>query len=511
MAAVVFENCFILFLICIFSLLCYSFIFKKPKNSRRGRDLPPSPPSLPIVGHLHLLLSTLTHKSLQKISSKYGSLLHLRFLNVPIILVSSASMAYEIFKAHDLNISDRGVSANGESLVFGSSGFLFAPYGDYLKFMKKLAVTKLLRPQALEQAQGVRAVELERFYANLLEKAKKKESVEIGMEVMKLTSNMIFRMSMGRRYSEESGYAERVMELTTKSFNLTKKIFFANMLRTTLGKLGISLFRKEIMGVSCEYDQLLERILVEHEETLAEDDQDKDMMDFLLEVCGDEKAEYKITRDHIKSLFVEVFLGGTDPSTRATEWTMAEILNNHKILEKMRQEIDTVVGKARLIQESDLPNLPYLQAVVKEGLRMYPPIPLVLREFQESCEIKGYYVPEKTGLVVNVYGVMRDPDSWEDPDEFKPERFLDYASRSGQEEQMREQGMKYLPFGAGRRGCLGSNLASILQGTAIGTMVQCFDWRVKGDKINMEETLGGLILTMATPLECTPVPRLGPF
>ncbi|CAA7013215.1 unnamed protein product [Microthlaspi erraticum] len=501
-----FENCFILTFLCFFSFLSYSFIFKKPKNSRRGRDLPPSPPSLPIVGHLHLLLSTLIHKSLQKISSKYGPLLHLRFFHVPIILVSSASMAHEIFKSHDVNISYRGVSANGESLVFGSSGFLSAPYGDYLKFMKKLAVTKFLRPQAIEQAQGVRAVELERFYANLMEKAKKKESVEIAMEVMKLTNNMIFRMIMGRRYSEARGYAERVMELTIKSFNLTKKIFFANMLRSMFEKLGISLFNKEIMGVSREYDELLERILVEHEETLEEEDQDKDMMDFLLETYRDEKAEYKITRNHIKSLFVEIFLGGTDPSTRATEWTMAEILNNPNILEKMREEIDTVVGKARLIQESDLPNLPYLQAVVKEGLRMYPPLPLVLRAFQESCEIKGFYVPKETVLVVNAYGVMRDPDSWEDPDVFKPERFLDF-SRSGQE----EQGMKYIPFGAGRRGCLGSHLAYIVQGTTIGTMVQCFDWRIKGDKINMEETLAGLVLTMAHPLKCTPVPRLGPF
>ncbi|CAA7013214.1 unnamed protein product [Microthlaspi erraticum] len=501
-----FENCFILFLICIFSLLCYSIIFKKPKNSRRGRDLPPSPPSLPIVGHLHLLLSTLIHKSLQKISSKYGPLLHLRFFHVPIILVSSASMAHEIFKSHDLNISYRGVSANGESLVLGPSGFLSAPYGDYLKFVKKLTVTNLLRPQAVEKAQGVRAVELRRFYTNLLEKAKKKESVEIAMEVMKLTNIMFFRMIMGRRYSEESGYAERFMELTTKSLALTKKVFFANMLRSILEKLGISLFNKEIMGVSREYDELLEKILVEHEETPEEEDQDKDMMDYFLEAYRDEKAEYKITRNHIKCLFAESFLGGTAPSTGATEWTMAEILNNPKILEKMREEIDTVVGKARLIQESDLPDLPYLQAVVKEGLRMYPPFPLVLRAFQESCEIKGFYVPKETVLAFNAYHVMRDPDSWEDPDEFKPERFLDF-SRSGQE----EQGMKYIPFGAGRRGCPGSNLANIMQSTTIGTMVQCFDWRIKGDKINMEETLAGLILTMATPLKCTPVPRLRPF
>ncbi|VVA96945.1 unnamed protein product [Arabis nemorensis] len=99
MMAVDFQNCFIFILLCLFSILCYSFFFRKQKDSRLGFDLPPSPPSLPIIGHLHHILSLLLHKSLQKLSSKYGTLLHLRIFNVPLVVVSSASIAYEIFKA----------------------------------------------------------------------------------------------------------------------------------------------------------------------------------------------------------------------------------------------------------------------------------------------------------------------------------------------------------------------------------------------------------------------------
>ncbi|CAA7012950.1 unnamed protein product [Microthlaspi erraticum] len=509
MISVDFQDCiFILVLLCFF-LFWYSLFFKKPKDSQ-GFNLPPSPPSLPIIGHLHLLLSTLTHKYLQRISSKYGPLLHLRIFHVPIILVSSASASYEIFRGQDVNVSSRSDFAmNDESIFFGSSGFVTAPYGDYWKFMKKLIVTKLLGPNAIDKSQGIRAEELELFYRNLLDKARKSESVEIHKEVMKLTNNIICRMSMGRSCSEESREAERVRDLVTKSLTLTKKVFLAKLLRRPLKMLGISLFEKEITDVSRGFDKLLERILVEHEERL-EENQDKDMMDLLLEAYHDEEAEYKITRNHIKSLFVEIFMGGSDTSAQAAEWTMAEIINNPNVLDKLREEIDSVVGGTRLIQESDLRNLPYLQAVVKEVLRMHPPSTLLPRTFQESCEFKEFYIPEKTILVVNAYGVMRDPDAWEDPDEFKPERFL-ASSRSGLEDELREHQLKYLPFGSGRRGCPGSNLAYILVGISAGVMVQCFDWRIKGDKVNMEEAVSGLNLIMAYPLKCTPVARLDPF
>ncbi|KAL1213876.1 Cytochrome [Cardamine amara subsp. amara] len=504
MMTVEFQNCFLFILLCFFTFLCYALFFKKPKGPRLGCDLPPSPPSLPIIGHLHLILSVLIHKSFQKISSKYGPFLYLRIFNLPIVLVSSASVAYEIFRSQDVNISSRGPSPIKKSLLLGSSNVINAPYGDYWKFMKKLMVKKLLGTQAIERSRKFRADELDQFYRNLLEKAIKKESVEIGEEAMKFTNNSICKMVMGRSCSEENGEAERVRSLVTKSTSLTTSFFLAAILRKPLKKLGISLFKKEIMGVSRRFDEVLKKILVEHEKKLEEHHQGTDMMDVLLEAYGDENAEYKITRSHIKSLFVDLFVAGTDTSMHTIQWILAEIINSPKILERLRKEIDSVVEKTRLIQETDLLNLPYLQAVVKEGLRLHPPVPLVLRTFQEECKIGGFYVPENTALVVNGYAVMRDPDIWEDPDEFKPERFI-ASSRSEKEDVL-----KFIAFGSGRRGCPGTNLASIFIGTAIGMMVQCFDYNIKGDKVNMAEA-GGLNLTMAHPLQCTLVPRTKPF
>nr|QWK52280.1 cytochrome P450 705A36 [Isatis tinctoria] len=500
-----FQNCFIFIVLCLFSLFSYRFFFKKPKDVPPGYDLPPSPPSLPFIGHLHLLLSVQPYKSFQKLFSTYGPLLYLRVFNAPFLLVSSASVAYEMYKTHDVNLVSHGTLGIDESLLSGSSSFVMAPYGPYWKFLKKLMVTKMLGPQALERSRGIRAKELARFHAILLHKAKNNESVEIGLEAMKLTNNIICRISMGTTFSEENGEAERLRGLVTESFSLVKKIVLRVILRKPLEKLGISPFKKEIMGVSQRFDDLLEKILREHEEKLDEH-QGTDMMDALLTAYQDTNAEYRITRNQMKAFLVDLLTAGTDTTAQAMQWTMAEILNNRNILERLREEMESVDGKTRLVQETDLPNLPFLQAVVKEGLRLHPPIPLLPRVFEEGCKIRGFYVPAETPVLVNAYAVMRDPEYWERPCEFLPERFL-APLRSGQEDERKEQALKFLPFAGGRRACPASNLAQTSIVTAIGTMVQGFDWIVEGDKVHLEEGSGLMTMSMARPLMCTPVAR----
>ncbi|CAG7868083.1 unnamed protein product [Brassica rapa] len=499
-----FQLCFIFIFLWLLTRFCLSaFFFKKPKDY----DLPPSPPSLPVIGHLHHLLSVPTHKSFHKVSSKYGPLLHLRAFNIPIVLVSSGSMAHEVLRTNGLNFAtrDREVPMMEKSLLFGSFGFVSAPYGDYWKFMKKLLVTKLLGSHSLERTRLIRGEELKTFRAMLFDKAAKNEAVDVGEEMMKLTNNSICRMIMGRKCSEENGEAEQIRSLVTKSLGLVRKFLIASTVGRLLKKVGISLFEKEIMEVSERYDELLEKIIKEHEEN-PNQKEDRDMVDVLLEVCADDNAEFKISRNQIKALFVELLLGGTDTSAQTTQWIMAELINHPEILKTLREEIESVVGKTRFVQETDLSNLPYLQAVVKEGLRLHPHSPILVRTAAEGCKIGEFYIPQNTTMIINSYAVMRDPDSWEEPDEFQPERFM--VSPSMGKEEMREQlALNYLPFGSGRRGCPGTNLGYIFIGVAVGTMVQCFDWSVNGNKVNMEET-GDMTLRMAHPLKCTLVARV---
>ncbi|CAH8392692.1 unnamed protein product [Eruca vesicaria subsp. sativa] len=518
MASIITDECqhLILILLCFFAFFCFILFFTKPTHAVH---LPPSPPSLPFIGHLHHLLfflldkpsyslfDILPHKFLHTLSSKYGTLLHLRVPFFPFILVSSASVAYEIFTAHDVNVSSRNLPTNEGSVLFDTSGFVTAPYGEYFKFMKKLIVTKLLGPNAQVQSRSIRADELERLRGNLLDKASKKESVEVHKETRKLVGNIVARMAMGRSFTEENGDIESIQSLVAKANSSKIMTVLSVLILGQLEKLGISWFKKRT--VFKNFDRLLERFLDEHKEK-PNRDRCMDMMDVLLAVSEDENAEYKITRNNIKAFLVELFFGGIDTSVNSVQWTMVEIINNPVIAERLREEIDSVVGKSRLIQERDLPNLPYLQAVIKEALRLHPPVPIIPRGFNQGCTVGGYFVPEKTKLLVNVYAVMRDPNVWQNPLEFKPERFLTCLS-SGQEEERKRQALKYLPFGSGRRGCPASSLAYMIVGTTIGMLVQCFDWRIKGEKVNTDECYTEFTQTLAYPLTFTPVTRISNF
>ena len=218
------------YLVCfLLSTLLFHFIFNKLLKLKTHPKLPPSPPALPVIGHLHLLSSTF-YKSLQKLSTQYGPIFNLRLGFSQCIVVSSASVGTEIFKTHDLSFADHQEIAFSEKTPYGNSGFFSAPYGDYWRFIKKLCMTELLSTGQLERSRAVRGKELARFLQNVFESAKRKEVVDLGVELMKLTNNMLCKMAASTSCSEKDDEAERIRETMKDAFKVGSKIFFGNML-----------------------------------------------------------------------------------------------------------------------------------------------------------------------------------------------------------------------------------------------------------------------------------------
>lgn len=206
-------------------------------------------------------------------------------------------------------------------------------------------------------------------------------------------------------------------------------------------------------------------------------------------------------------------MAGTETVSVALQWTLAEIINHPKVFEKLRQEINTVVGSKRLVEESDVPNLPYLQAVVKESLRLHAPAPLIFRRCEQDCKINGYDILANERIIFNVHAIMRDSDSWENPLDFLPERFMVESRETYDHYQMDIKGQNFniFPFGSGRRGCPGASLALAVVHATIGMVVQCFDFTVQGgEKINTKEG-PGLSSCMAHPQMCYITTHLNPL
>ncbi|EMS48849.1 Cytochrome P450 81D1 [Triticum urartu] len=200
----------------------------------------------------------------------------------------------------------------------------------------------------------------------------------------------------------------------------------------------------------------------------------------------------------IRALCLSILQTGTDTSSSTIEWGMAELLNHPNAMAKARVELDEVVGTGRLMEEADLPSLPYLQCIITEILRLHPIAPLLApHESSAACSIAGYDIPAGTMLLVNIHTMHRDARVWEEPARFSPERF----------EGGRGEGKWMLPFGMGRRGCPGEALGVKMVGLALGTLVQCFEWRRVGDEeVDMAEG-SGLTMPMAVPLEALYWPR----
>lgn len=202
-----------------------------------------------------------------------------------------------------------------------------------------------------------------------------------------------------------------------------------------------------------------------------------------------------------------MILGGSDTTATTLTWAMCLLLRNPLVLEKAREEIDMQIGKERCVNESDISKLVYLQAIVKETLRLYPPAPFSSpREFNEDCTIGGYHVKKGTRLIPNLWKIQRDPSVWSDPTEFQPERFL----TTHKEVDVKGQNFELLPFGSGRRKCAGMSLGLNMVHFTLANFLHSFETlSASSQSIDVTEIFG-FVNTKATPLEILVRPRLSP-
>lgn len=199
---------------------------------------------------------------------------------------------------------------------------------------------------------------------------------------------------------------------------------------------------------------------------------------------------------------------GMDTPAISVEWAMAELVRNPRVQQKVQEELDRVIGHDRVMTEVDIPNLPYLQCVVKESLRLHPPTPLMLpHRANSNVKLGGYDIPKGSNVNVNVWAVARDPAVWKNPLEFRPERFVE------EDIDIKGHDFRVLPFGAGRRVCPGAQLGIDLTTSMIGHLLHHFSWAppagMRADEINLEEN-PGTVTYMKNPVEALPTPRLAP-
>ncbi|XP_039020187.1 cytochrome P450 71A9-like [Hibiscus syriacus] len=241
------------------------------------------------------------------------------------------------------------------------------------------------------------------------------------------------------------------------------------------------------------YDEVIEDHLVPTRSTVVHED----IVDVLLRFQKD-PSQVSLNNQQIKGILTDMFIAETDTTASTLVWTFTEIIRNPPCMQKVQDEVREVANGRNMIEESDLPILNYLQLIIKEALRLHPPVPLsVPRETTEDCIIGDYEISAKTRIIMDVRSIGLDPKYWKNPNEFRPERFINNIV------DFKGKHFEFLPFGVGRRGCPGLNFAIVLVQLVIANFLNRFDWKLpdgmRVEDVNMEEDTG-LTMFKKTPL-----------
>ncbi|XWS25555.1 hypothetical protein CRYUN_Cryun27aG0078100 [Craigia yunnanensis] len=498
-----------------FPILLFALVFKSIIQKRNSpRNFPPSPPALPIIGHLHLLKEPV-HRTLHGLSEKYGPILYLQFGTRKVLIVSSASAAEECFTKNDIIFANRPQMLAGKHLNYNNSTIGLAPYGDHWRNLRRLTTLELFSTSRLVMFASIRQEEVQLLLKELfLASSRKSAKVEVTSKLIELVFNIMLRTIAGKRY-----YGKDVVDKEAKEFQDIMRevveIHGSTNLNDFLPMLQLIDFQgveKRMKGLMKKLDKFLQSLLKEHRR-MREDSTDQSLgssdasnkgrkatlIDVILSLQQAEPELY--TDETIKGVIMAMLIAGAESSSTTIEWAMSLLLNHPEAMYKAWTEIGAEVGQDKFLDETDLPKLNYLQSIVSETFRLFPPAPLLLpHESSEDCIICGYSVPRGTMLLVNAWAIHRDPKLWVDATRFMPERF----------EGGEGEGYKLLPFGAGRRACPGAVLGRKVIGLVLGALIQSFEWnRIGQEEIDMSEGTG-ITMPKAKPLVvlCNPRPDM---
>ncbi|EFJ32262.1 hypothetical protein SELMODRAFT_64553, partial [Selaginella moellendorffii] len=381
----------------------------------------PGPRGLPLIGHFHLL-GRLPHISLQQLSKRYGPLFHLRLGSVPVFVVSSPEMAKEFLKNHDTGFAYRPRN-NAVSIVMDCRSMSFSPYGDYWKKLRKLCATELFTAKRVSMNTQIIRDELWGLSGELLRASKAGQVVGVRPHLRALSFNVMTRILMKKTYFGSKASGDPAIAKEASNF--------------------IAMI-DEILEVGAAFS----------------------ITDYF---------PYLSWLDLVAGRAKDLLLGGSETSSTVTEWALAELLHHPDWMVKAQQEIESVVGRTRMVEEGDISKLEVLNAIIKETFRLHPPIALLVpHASMEAQKVAGYDIPKNAMLLVNVYAIGRDPRVWCDPLEFQPQRFM--GSNIG----VSGQDFELLPFGSGKRSCPGLPLGLRNVQLVLSNLLHGFEWEFPG-------------------------------
>ncbi|CAL4932832.1 unnamed protein product [Urochloa decumbens] len=507
--------------------LSFLLLLYRAKNGGgdKARRLPPGPAVVPVLGNL---LWVRNHgvdilRAISRLHARHGPLLSLRMGPRLEVTVSDRRLAHAALVERGAALADRPEFASRDMLGLNAATISTSSYGPLWRLFRRNFVAEVATPARLRLFAPARAAVL----AELTDKLRRREKDEEGTIVetfqyamFRLLVAMCFGEQLSERAVRDVAAAQR--DLLLYSTTKLRVLVFLPALTTRLfrGRLHAMIaMRQRLKDMYMPLIEARRQRIEEKKKLGAVPEQQENeatttlphcYVDALLDIRLNEDGGRALTDDEMIALCSEFLNGGTDTTSTALQWIMAELVKNPAIQAKLHGEIESTMASTGSdhISEEDVARMPYLRAVVLEGLRRHPPGHMVLPHAPaEDMELGGYVIPKGTTVNFMVADMGMDEAEWERPAEFAPERFMPGGDGEGVDVTGTRE-IRMMPFGAGRRICPGLNVATLHLEYFVANLVRAFEWRgVEGEEVDVEAEKAEFTIVMAKPLRASLVPR----
>ncbi|MED6182046.1 hypothetical protein PIB30_025122 [Stylosanthes scabra] len=499
----------------ILSFLVSKLLFYFIVQKQHSKLLPPGPKQYPIIGNLLQVLlirknNSNALESFMNLSKTYGPIITFKLGTLTSISVYSPEIAKEVLQKNDIILANRRVPytfftamkehSKNSIIALPSSSTKWRVY-------RKACATRIFSTQQLDSTQILRKRKVHELLDFLHECYKKGEAVNIGEAIFKTMLNISSNSFISKNFVQYHDNGEKFKVFKDIAFGLTEESSrlclgdFFPLLGFFGGRGARARTRERYAKLSAVFDGAIEE-RIRTRDLKADSSDCNDILDSLLDLVNEEGSE--LNRHDVLHLLIDLFIAAIDTTSSTLEWAMAELIHSPTKLHKLREELQQSLGKNGEFEESHILKLPYLNAVVKETLRLHPPGPMLIpHKANDDVELGGFIVPKNTQVVVNAWSIGRDSDIWANPISFEPERFLNSKI------DFKGKHFEYIPFGSGRRICPGLPLALRSLSFILASLFYHFNWKVANgmnpEDIDMTCSYG-LTMHKAQPLLLIPIP-----